>query len=155
MTTIPISFKLKCTWVANPITVDIQCDGKSLWTGEIDSEKDVPCNLEIEDGDHELSIVVTGHGKHNIIWNDKTHEVDKHTILELVDLEMDSISVYEVVCTKSKWYAVMDEDFIEARIKRDGKPPEEWERSVTFGVNGTWKMPFSTPLYQWLLETLM
>ena len=69
MTTVPISFKLKCTWVANPITVDIQCDGKSLWTGEIDSEKDVPCNLEIEDGDHELSMVVTGHGKHNIIYS--------------------------------------------------------------------------------------
>ena len=112
-------------------------------------------NMRVEDGDHELSVIVNGHGKHNIIWNDVTQSVDKHTILEIADLEIDTISVYEVVCTSGRWYPVMDPDFVEARIQRDGKPPEEWEKSVTYGVNGTWKMPFSTPLYQWLLETLM
>ena len=134
---------------------DRQCDGKSLWTGDIDKEQEVSINMSVEDGDHELSMIVGGHGKHNIIWNDVTQSVDKHTILEIADLEIDTISVYEVVCTSGRWYPVMDPDFVEARIQRDGKPPEEWERSITFGVNGTWKMPFSTPLYQWLLETLM
>ena len=155
MTTIPIKFMLKCDYVNNPIDIDIQCNQKSLWTGEIAGEQEVSCNLEVADGDHELSIIVNGHGKHNIIWNDKTKTVDKHTILEIVDLEIDSISVYEVVCTSGQWYPVMDPDFVEARRQRDGKEPDEWERSVTFGVNGTWKMPFSTPLYQWLLETLV
>ena len=133
----------------------IQCDGKSLWNGDIDKEQEVSINMSVEDGDHELSMIVGGHGKHNIIWNDVTQSVDKHTILEIADLEIDTISVYEGVCTSGRWYPVMDPDFVEARIQRDGKPPEEWERSITFGVNGTWKMPFSTPLYQWLLETLM
>ena len=155
MTVIPVKFHLKCDWVTNPISIDIQCDGKSLWIGDIDKEQEVEINMDVEDGDHELSMIVNGHGKHNIIWNDVTQSVDKHTILEIADLEIDSISVYEVVCTSGRWYPVMDPDFIEARIQRDGKPPEEWERSITFGVNGTWKMPFSTPLYQWLLETLM
>ena len=155
MTEIPIKFHLKCDWVTNPINIDIQCDGKSLWTGDIDKEQEVAMNMRVEDGDHELSVIVNGHGKHNIIWNDVTQSVDKHTILEIADLEIDTISVYEVVCTSGRWYPVMDPDFVEARIQRDGKPPEEWEKSVTFGVNGTWKMPFSTPLYQWLLETLM
>ena len=155
MTVIPVKFHLKCDWVTNPISIDIQCDGKSLWIGDIDKEQEVEINMDVEDGDHELSMIVNGHGKHNIIWNDVTQSVDKHSILEIADVEIDSISVYEVVCTSGRWYPVMDPDFIEARIQRDGKPPEEWERSITFGVNGTWKMPFSTPLYQWLLETLM
>ena len=65
-------------------------------------------------------------------------------------------TIKKVLKRKAKVISEQDSaDVIEARIKRDGKPPEEWERSVTFGVNGTWKMPFSTPLYQWLLETLM
>ena len=155
MTEIPVKFHFKCDWVTNPINIDIQCDGKSLWTGDIVKEQEVSINMSVEDGDHELSMIVGGHGKHNIIWNDVTQSVDKHTILEIADLEIDTISVYEVVCTSGRWYPVMDPDFVEARIQRDGKPPEEWERSITFGVNGTWKMPFSTPLYQWLLETLM
>jgi hypothetical protein len=68
-------------------------------------------------------------------------------LVQLVDIEIDEISLGYLCTKKSKYYPCK-----QARI--ENRLPDYLENIVCFGYNGRYELSFQVPTYIWFLENL-
>ena len=83
--------------------------------------------------------------------------------LELDENKSQSVTIEKITVDKIDlkrhldhvcFYPVYPKDWYNDQVSLNNTPPEMQKGWSTFGFNGTWEMPFTTPFYTWLLGTV-
>jgi len=108
----------------------------------INKQKIITFTLNLdEDTSHRLCLKRSGHDE----VTDQSVTIEKITV-DNIDLRKH----LDHVC----FYPVYPKDWYNDQVSADKTPPEMHKGWITFGFNGTWEMPFTTPFYTWLLGTV-
>jgi hypothetical protein len=147
LTSESLHFKIELAgtyWKKRPI-YSILVNEKLIETKEISAPSGetfyVEFDTELEEGPNKLHIRLD-----NKDWTDTVQSIDKTEILKdmllnIKSVEIDTINIGDIVFTHSVF---------------TGDDPDRpvLDKCVDLGWNGTWTLPFETPFYIWLLETL-
>jgi len=108
----------------------------------INKQKTITFTLELgENKSHKLCLRRSGHDE----INEQSVTIEKITV-DKIDLKRH----LDHVC----FYPVYPKDWYNDQVSLNNTPPEMQKGWSTFGFNGTWEMPFTTPFYTWLLGTV-
>jgi hypothetical protein len=131
-------------WKKRPI-YSILVNEKLIETKEISAPSGesfyVEFDTELEEGPHKLHIRLDNKDWSDTVQNADKTEILKDMLLNIKSVEIDTINIGDIVFTHSLF---------------TGDDPDRpvLDKCVDLGWNGTWTLPFETPFYIWLLETL-
>ena len=145
METTKISFDLETSDAECPLGIEIRLGNTVVLKNnhvqdKITFEYDID---SVDDGDHELQIILTGKTPdHTIV--DETGTIIKDATLAISNIMIDIIDVNQLFLEK----CVYTHDF------NGTQPKIEDSFHGVAGCNGTISFKFSTPIYLWLLENM-
>jgi hypothetical protein len=108
---------------------------------------------DISEGDNTLEISLLNKG-----FGDTVLGADGNIVNDML-LNIDSIEIDEIDLGSLKWTLSSYEPLYPERYRAEAKKRSEELSSsvkncVNLGWNGTWKLPFTSPFYIWLLENI-
>lgn len=116
---------------------------------EIINQQTLSFEVELEPGDHILSIELLNKNPKEDVVLDTNGSIQKEKYIEIISLHMDEIEIPFNILYNYNFYQVDDPNY----------PPENCPNPVNPRVNdmqmswiGTWSIKFTSPLYIWLLE---
>ncbi len=124
-------------------TVEIFLDNKCIvGLTAINKQKTLTFSLNLYEGSqHILCLKRSGHDE----INEQSVTIEKITV-DNIDLRKH----LDHVC----FYPEYPKDWYKDQVSAGITPPEMHKGWITFGFNGSWQMPFTTPFYTWLLGTV-
>lgn len=130
----------------------ISLGGEQIITGKIDKPSGIKIIHEFEknlEENQEYALKVSLHNKNNQTDTivDDNDQIVSDMLLNIEDLEIDGISLGNLLHTKSRFKFDQPQTV-------NGTQTHELTNCVNLGFNGTWYLDFSTPFYLWLLENL-
>lgn len=144
MESVNLSFHITPIDHSAGLGLEVWVNGNQIYN--IDSilrEIDVNVNFEVEDGQHQLEVVMKNKkATHTEI--DEQGNITRDALLKLTDFSFDGINIDKVVWAKSRYH----HDF------NGTQAPVEDSFIDTMGCNGRVVMDFETPIYLWLLENV-
>lgn len=81
---------------------------------------------------------------------DDSGNITQDMLLCIKSLEIDEISIDHLMWSNSFYYPIYPNDYVDEQQKSIS----EVRNCVDLGWNGTWKFPFTSPFYIWLLENI-
>ena len=81
---------------------------------------------------------------------DESGNITGDMLLSIKSLEIDDINMDHLLWSNSLYYPVYPENYVDEQQKS----VKEVRNCVDLGWNGTWKFPFKSPFYIWLLEII-
>ena len=143
MEKIQIKFGVSNTDPESLLELQVHMDGKRLESLLISQPTDVVYDLELEDGEHELHLILSGKtAAHTVI--DAQGAIIKDAMLQFSGVEMDDINIDSML----QKLAVYTHDF-----NGSGSPTQDSFFHAQ-GCNGTVSLKFTSPIYLWLLESM-
>ena len=142
--TLKIALRLSGTyWRRQPEYV-VCVDGVEKSSALVETPSGESFNLEFdvnveEDVDHILTVSLVNKMDVDTVQNEDKTVILKDMILNIESLEIDDISVGELLWKNSE-YHMDDGDYM--------------AECINLGKNGTWSFKFSSPFYIWLLENM-
>jgi hypothetical protein len=110
-------------------------------------------NHEITEGDNTLEISLLNKGFGDTVL-DPEGNIIGDMLLNIDSIEIDEIDLGSLKWTLSTYEPNYPERYrIEAQ-KRGEELSSSVKNCVNLGWNGTWKLPFTSPFYIWLLENI-
>jgi hypothetical protein len=106
-------------------------------------------DVELDEGEHYLSIDLINKSPDDTKLND-AGEIVEDLLLNIVSIEIDEIDIGFLSYTLSTYNPVYPDSYID----NDQKKITTIKNCVNLGWNGTWKLPFTSPVYVWLLENI-
>ena len=104
---------------------------------------------DMSNGDHGINITLL-----NKESGDTRQDVDGNIIDDMVlsieSIEIDEIDIGPLKWTSSSYFP----DYPAEYNNQDQKNIKEVKNCVNLGWNGTWRLPFASPFYIWLLDNL-
>lgn len=145
---INFAITLKSTWWNDNPKIRIYLNDEVIQDLNIEDEITVfQFKKALEEGKHKLSIEL--HSKHGQTKMDKTGEITHDLLVDIKDIEIDDVSLGNLVWTAS---------YFEPDMKYSKKNNMNLEPKIThyatMGYNGKYQLEFETPSYIWLLENL-
>jgi len=128
-------------------------NGDEFFHSSLTQEPNVPeffeFEVEVPEGNQTLEISLLNK------FSSDTKKDSNGNIVDDMLLTIDSIEIEEIDIGNLKWSAssyfpIYPSDYLDETQKQISEVKE----CVNMGWNGTWKLPFSTPFYMWLLENL-
>ncbi|CAB4133624.1 hypothetical protein UFOVP257_346 [uncultured Caudovirales phage] len=104
-------------------------------------------DAEIDEGDNSLGIELLNKLPEDTI-KDEAENIIEDMLLTIESIEIDDIDLGSLKWAISAYYPIYPEVYLD----EDQKQQNEIKNCVHLGWNGTWKLPFSSPFYIWLLE---
>jgi hypothetical protein len=110
-------------------------------------------NYEIAEGDNTLEITLLNKGFGDTVL-DSDGNIISDMLLNIESIEIDEIDLGSLKWTLSVYEPIYPERYrVEAQKRGDELSPSV-KNCVNLGWNGTWKLPFTSPFYIWLLENI-
>jgi hypothetical protein len=106
-------------------------------------------DISIEEGNNFFGIEFLNKLSEDTI-KDESNNIVNDMILSIKSLEIDDISMDTLLWSNSLYYPIYPENY----LNEQQKSITEIRNCVDLGWNGTWKFPFTSPFYIWLLETI-
>ena len=94
-----------------------------------------------EDTNHVLKIRLENKTNSDTVENEDKTAIVKDMLLNIVKIEIDEIDLVDILFTK-------------AIYQGDDPTRPVLTQCVDLGWNGTWELPFTSPFYIWLLESI-
>ena len=147
-----IEISLASHWYRLPPHVKVYLDDELiedfLLSEKVDDNqrKVVKIKKELDEGDHTIAIEYLDK-EHIDTAQDEDGNIIADHLVQLVDIEIDEISLGYLCTKKSKYYPCK-----QARI--ENRLPDYLENIVCFGYNGRYELSFQVPTYIWFLENL-
>ena len=120
---------------------DLTIFTKNKITNPTDQVEYIEFDAEIADGPATLHIRLDNKDWTDTVQNDDKTEILKDMMLNIVSIEIDEISLGNLVYTKSIFVG-------------DDTTRPDLDKCVNLGWNGTWTLKFTSPFYIWLLENI-
>lgn len=105
-------------------------------------------DADISEGNHSLNITFLNKDPSDTVQKDG--EIVEDLVLGIRSIEIDQIDIGTLKWTLSKYYPIYPEEYTDNTQKQI----TELSECVNLGWNGTWRLPFASPFYIWLLENL-
>lgn len=133
-----LEINLSSMWWDKPPRVKVWLNNNVIFRGLIESPTSIKHTASLTEGNHVLRISLSEkNGRTQTIVEDG--KIIKDQILNIDNIIMDDIDLGHLIYTNSKFVADLG---------------SEHHNMINLGLNGTWYMPFQTPIYVWLLENL-
>jgi len=104
-------------------------------------------DAEIDEGDNILGIESLNKLPEDTIKDESENVIDD-MLLTIESIEIDDVDLGSLKWSVSLYYPKYPEVYLDEEQKKI----LEIKNCVHLGWNGTWKLPFSSPFYIWLLE---
>jgi hypothetical protein len=108
---------------------------------------------EISEGDNTLEISLLNKGFGDTVI-DQQGNIVSDMLLNIDSVEIDEIDLGSLKWTLSSYEPVYPERYRAEAKKRGEELSSSVKNCVNLGWNGTWKLPFTSPFYIWLLENI-
>jgi hemin uptake protein HemP len=116
----------------------VKLDSTVLFQGEVNEPITIKHDFDLIEGDHVIEVILTNKDgrRDTIIENGK---IVKDMLLTVDSVLLDDIDLGYLITTKSSY---------------DTTEGTNHNNMTSLGWNGSWKLPFTSPVYMWLLENL-
>jgi hypothetical protein len=114
---------------------------KNKITNPTDEVEYIEFDAEVAEGTATLHIRLENKDWTDTVQNDDKTKILKDMMLNIVSIEIDDISLGNLVYTKSIFVG-------------DHRDRPDLDKCVNLGWNGTWTLEFTSPFYIWLLENI-
>jgi hypothetical protein len=108
---------------------------------------------EISEGDNNLEISLLNKGFGDTVIDNEGNIVGD-MLLNIDSIEIDEIDLGSLKWTLSEYHPIYPERYRAEARKRGDELSSPVKNCVNLGWNGTWKLPFTSPFYIWLLENI-
>ena len=108
---------------------------------------------DISEGDNTLEISLLNKGFGDTVL-DSDGNIVNDMLLNIDSIEIDEIDLGSLKWTLSSYEPVYPERYRAEVVKKGEELPAAVKNCVNLGWNGTWKLPFTSPFYIWLLENI-
>jgi len=106
---------------------------------------------EIAEGDNVLEISLLNKGFGDTVV-DSEGNIVSDLLLNIDSIEIDEIDLGALKWTLSSYDPEYPERYKAEAVKHGKELSNDIKNCVNLGWNGTWKLPFTSPFYIWLLE---
>ena len=142
METIKFKAVVDSEYFNNPPHLRIHYDNRILADFPVTNETTIEKDLLVEDDSrYKLNFTLYNKSKYDTIVENGS--IVNDTLLKIKDIELDDVSITSMLSIDQENFYYIHDGSDEKHTFYD-----------TMGVNGTSTVEFSTPFYQWLLETL-
>jgi len=118
--------------------VKVKLDSVVLFQGEISEPVKVTHDVNLTEGNHEIEVILTNKdGRRDTVIEDG--KIIKDMLVTVDSVLLDDIDLGYLITTKSSY------------VTTEG---ESYSNMTSLGWNGSWTLPFTSPVYMWLLENL-
>ena len=140
MEKIKLKFVYEHKWIDHPLDVNLFIDDRLIFSGigKADELITIDKKIAIESGKHMLKLQIKGKNQMNTKVN-SLNEVISDSVITIKECSMDDINLESMITLNGEFHHDQGDSL--PKIKE-------------LGHNGTWELPFSVPLYNWLLEEL-
>jgi|GEM_PF-1858971 len=107
----------------------------------------------VHDGDCVLSIELLNKTIYDTVL-DKDGSITEDMLLNIESVEIDAIDLGSLLWTASDYEPDYPEIYRQETIKQGQDLAVSIKNCVNLGWNGRWTLPFTSPFYIWLLETI-
>jgi hypothetical protein len=108
---------------------------------------------DITEGDNTLEISLLNKGFGDTVL-DSDGNIISDLLLNIDSVEIDEIDLGSLKWTLSQYEPIYPERYRVEAQKRGEDLSSSVKNCVNLGWNGTWKLPFTSPFYIWLLENI-
>jgi hypothetical protein len=122
---------------------------ESLLTADANSVQFFKFDAELVEGEYLLKIDFLNKQPADTELNE-SGEIVKDLLLNIVSIEIDEIDIDSLIYTKSFYNPIYPDSYLD----QEQKKITTVHNCVNLGWNGTWNLPFSSPVYIWLLENI-
>ncbi len=110
-------------------------------------------DVDIEEGDCSLNIELLNKSMFDTVL-DSNGNIVEDLLLNIDSIEIDEIDLGSLLWTASDYRPKYPEKH-RLKMSQSGQElPVSVKNCVNLGWNGTWKLPFTSPFYIWLLENI-
>ena len=144
MDKITVTFDLTSSDYTSALGFEVVLDNVSLLS--IDHvNKPTPVSLEIldDDGEHEFKFVMKNKTPEHTVVDDDGN-ITKDAMLSIANISFDDINIEQLVIDQSVYHHSFN----------GSQAPVEDKFYGNMGCNGHVSLPFTTPIYLWLLENM-
>lgn len=135
---IKIDIDISSTFWDQPPRTKIYLDSTVIYQGLVEHAQRITHEFDLMEGAHELKVLLMGKdGRTQTIVQDG--EIIKDQLLNIDAVYFDDINLGYACQALSEY------------VTDNGV---KWDNMVNLGINGTWTLRFSTPIYTWLLENI-
>jgi len=131
-------------WEKRPI-YSILVNDKLLETREVETPSEevfyVEFDADVEEGPAVLKIRLENKDWTDTVQNEDKTAIVKDMLLNIKSVEIDEMDLATMIYTKTEF------------IGDDAERPV-LDKCIDLGWNGTWRLPFESPFYIWLLENI-
>jgi hypothetical protein len=110
-------------------------------------------NADIQDGDQRLEVKLLNKSEQDTVVDSDGVIVDD-LLLNIASVEIDEIDLGSLLWTASEYIPDYPASYVLNSEKQEQALPSTVKNCVNMGWNGTWTLPFSSPFYIWLIESL-
>jgi hypothetical protein len=110
-------------------------------------------DAEIVEGECSLVVEFKNKTKFDTVL-DTNGEIIDDLLLNIDSVEIDQIDLGSLLWTHSDYRPQYPEVYKSIMLEQGKELPESVKNCVNLGWNGTWKLPFISPFYIWLLENI-
>ena len=136
----------------NPPSATIYIDNVELFNGKISTSGTISFYHELVFGPHQLSIRRTGKTNDEVKLHEDGTWADQLLILD--QIKIDGIDIKNIVESKSWNEPVYPEPWASEQSAQGQILEEKIIAETHFGHNGTWRLNFSSPFYQFLYNAM-
>ena len=110
-------------------------------------------DAEILEGAHSLDIVFLNKTMYDTKL-DTNGNIVEDLLLNIDSIEIDDIDIGNLKWTASVYTPLYPESYKQRVLSAGQQISNEVKNCVNLGWNGTWSLPFTSPVYIWLLENI-
>lgn len=107
--------------------------------------------VDVQEGDAFLEIALLNKEPGDTV-SDNSGNIIRDMLLNIKSIEIDDIALDRLLWTHSEYTPKYDSSYLEYCKQNNIEVPPVVKNCVNLGWNGTWKLPFSSPFFVWLLE---
>jgi hypothetical protein len=142
-------------WDKSPIA-EIRINDSTVYKDQITGSEDKPTlaefDYELTEGEkYELTIIRSNKDRRQTVVEDG--KIVKDQLLNIKSIEIDEIDIGALVY-EGEYTPEYPEPWATQQREAGNELPKSFKNVTILGHNGTWKLPFTSPFYMWLLENL-
>ena len=110
-------------------------------------------DAELQEGDNSLEICLLNKTNQDTV-KDQNGRIVKDYLLNIDSIEIDDLDIGMLKWSLSSYYPDYPVKYRQELVAEGKELSAEVKNCVNLGWNGTWKLPFTSPFYIWLLENI-
>ena len=153
---IKIQIELFADFWKKPPSAKIMIGENSYFEGTVEGTKEKPTLIEFThecENDKKYELIIERSGKDQHQTKVEAGKIVKDQLLHIKTIIVDDIELGTLIY-EGEYTPNYPEPWATQQKEAGNELPESFKNAIILGHNGTWKLPFTSPFYMWLLDNL-